>query len=406
MSLSIAAQRPSCRRTMLGLLALALATGCFKQVDPIKSPDAARPAPVEAGNPPAGRPADPPRPPEAKPPEGPRPPSGPRPPDEPDRPITAAERAQVVDALTAALVHDYVFADKAAAIDRALHGRLKRGEYGKVATVQAFVKTVTEDMAAIAHDKHLAIEYSERPIEPFDDHPSPGLEAEEAAEQRYLNHGVFEVRRMKFNIGYLNFNIFGRPAGAGDKLAAAMVLLHDTQSLIVDLRECRGGDTDTVTLAESYLLPANTHILDLHTRATNVTEHAIAKATLAGPRYDADKPVFVLIGEGTRSGCEAFAYAMQSHKRATVIGGHSAGAAYFGGPRRLTEHFMAFIPIGRPIDPITRGDWEGVGVIPAVAAAPGKALDVAERKSIEALLPREPSRRRKESMQKRMAELD
>ena len=171
---------------------------------------------------------------------------------------------------------------------------------------------------------------------------------------------------------------FGRPTAlAGDKIAAAMRLVADTAGLIVDLRDCHGGDTDTVALAQSYLVPARTHLLDMYTRDDNATEHVYATADLAGPRY-LDKPVVILIGDSTASGCEAFAYAMQSRRRATLVGGPTAGAAYFGSPRRLTDHFMAFVPVGRPIDPTTQGDWEGGGVVPAVAAAAERALDAGE----------------------------
>jgi hypothetical protein len=66
---------------------------------------------------------------------------------------------------------------------------------------------------------------------------------------------------------------------------------------------------------------------------------------------------------------------------------------------------MAFVPIGRPIDPITHTNWEGTGVAPAIAAAPDKALEAAERMSLELLQPREPSPKRRAAMQKRISEL-
>ncbi len=87
-----------------------------------------------------------------------------------------------------------------------------------------------------------------------------------------------------------------------------------------------------------------------------------------------------------------------------MIGSHSAGAAYFGDPQRLTAHFLAFIPIGRPVAPIARR-LGGTGVVPALVVDPAKALDVAERKSLEVLQPREKSARRKADMLKRITEL-
>jgi len=377
--------------SLFGLVLVLGSAACARQLEANPPPRAARP--TEAAAPPGVLP----------PPRAPSPPPPGAPPED-DGPITAGERSAVIDALTAALDQHYVFADKAKALGDKLRDRQQHGAYASLARGQAFAHTLTEDMAAVVHDKHLEVRYVEHAVEPVatDDEEAN----QEANEQRYLNYGVFEVRRMRFNIGLVNFNAFGRPvATAADKLAAAMRLLADTEGLIVDLRECHGGDTDTVALAESYFFPAHTHLLDMYQRATNTTEHVHAQAELAGPRYAAAKPMFVLIGEGTASGCEAFAYAMQARKRATVIGGHSAGAAYFGDPRRLTDHFMAFVPIGRPIDPITHGDWEGTGVIPTIAAAPDQALAVAERAVLQVLEPQERNGRRRAAMQKRLAEL-
>jgi len=325
----------------------------------------------------------------------------PAPPPDEDGPITERDRAAAIDALSAALAEHYVFADKARMLGRALHEHLRRGDYAKLDRGLAFARAVTADMIALVHDKHLEVRYVARAIEPVTAAPDP----DEIAEQRYLNHGVFEVRRMKFNLGYLNFNAFGRGPDAAEKLAAAMRLVADTQGLIVDLRDCRGGDTDTVGIAESYFVPAGTHLLDLYTRADNTTEHVRAQASLAGPRYAADKPVYVLIAGTTVSGCEGFAYALQNQKRATLIGDRTAGAAYFGDPRRLTDHFMAFVPIGRPIDPITHGDWEATGVVPAVTTAPDRALAAAERAGLAWLAAHEASPRRRAAMQRRLAEL-
>ena len=389
------------RLTTCGLLGLVLGgAACSRPFEPAR----AEPAKAE----PAARAATPASPADAARPPGP-PPSGgpgqPEPPDE-DGPITAADRAATINALTAALAQHYVFPDKAAALGKKLRERQQHGAYEGFARGAAFARALSEDMIGLVHDKHLEVRYFEHPVPPTEDDKPAEMDEEAAAEMRYNNHGVFEARRMKFNLGYLKFNAFGRPVKlAGDKLAAAMRLLTDTQSLIIDLRECHGGDTDTVLLAESYFLPANTHVLDMYVRSTNTTEPERAVAELAGPRYAATKPVFVLIGEETVSGCEAFAYALQSQKRATVIGGHSAGAAYFGGPRRLTDHFMAFVPVGRPIDPITHGDWESTGVTPTIAVAPEQALAAAERASLQLLEPQQHDKRRQAAMQKRLAEL-
>jgi hypothetical protein len=333
-------------------------------------------------------------------------PASAQPPAEPEHPSTPAQRAELVTQLTAALDQHYVFPDKARKLGQAVRAHLAHGDYDKLTTGERFARAITADLAAIVHDKHLEVRYDDAPSPPPASAGAAGGDPDETAEQRYLNFGVFDVRRLRFNLGYLNFKVFGRPTTlAADKLAAAMRLVADTAGLVVDLRECEGGDPDTVTIAESYLVPARTHLLDMYTRDGGKTEHVLAAAELTGPRFAVDKPVAIVIGDATASGCEAFAYAMQSHHRATVIGGRSAGAAYFGSPHRLTDHFLAFVPDGRPIDPITHGDWEGGGVIPTVAASPEHALDVAEAAILRAIAPHEPSPRRQAAMQQRITEL-
>jgi hypothetical protein len=40
------------------------------------------------------------------------------------------------------------------------------------------------------------------------------------------------------------------------------------------------------------------------------------------------------------------------------------------------------VPVGRPINPITKTDWDGVGVKPDVAVSADAALDEARRRAL------------------------
>lgn len=61
-----------------------------------------------------------------------------------------------------------------------------------------------------------------------------------------------------------------------------------------------------------------------------------------------------------------------------MIGAPTWAGAHPSRSYRIDGHFHAFIPNRRAINPITGSNWEGVGVIPDIAAAPDKALAVAE----------------------------
>jgi len=43
------------------------------------------------------------------------------------------------------------------------------------------------------------------------------------------------------------------------------------------------------------------------------------------------------------------------------------------------DHFTIGVPFGRPINPVTKGDWEGNGVEPDVKVSAADALATAEK---------------------------
>jgi retinol-binding protein 3 len=54
----------------------------------------------------------------------------------------------------------------------------------------------------------------------------------------------------------------------------------------------------------------------------------------------------------------------------------------------LNSHLVAFIPVGRAINPITKTNWEGVGVRPDVPVRENQALDTAYVMALEKQLGR------------------
>jgi hypothetical protein len=64
-------------------------------------------------------------------------------------------------------------------------------------------------------------------------------------------------------------------------------------------------------------------------------------------------------------------------KRVTVVGEKTRGGANPGGLNDLGSNLFVVVPTGRAENPITRGNWGGVGLRPDVQATPEATLETA-----------------------------
>ncbi|MGH8881041.1 MAG: S41 family peptidase, partial [Stackebrandtia sp.] len=115
---------------------------------------------------------------------------------------------------------------------------------------------------------------------------------------------------------------------------------------------------------------------------TGQTRQTWSLAHVPGPRY-LDKPVWVLVGGGTFSGGEEFAYNLQALGRATIVGATTLGGAHVFEYFPLSPTMEFIIPFERAVNPVTGTNWEGTGVEPDVAVSQDEAFDTAYRAALE-----------------------
>nr|BFE79994.1 hypothetical protein GCM10020093_025950 [Planobispora longispora] len=120
-----------------------------------------------------------------------------------------------------------------------------------------------------------------------------------------------------------------------------------------------------VALLCSYLFDEPTHLNDIYDRPGDSTAQFWTLPFVPGPRFGADKPVYVLTSGFTFSGAEEFAYDLQSRKRATVVGERTR-RAHPGVRYRVGAHLKSAVPCGRAINPVTGTNWEGTGIVPDI----------------------------------------
>lgn len=306
-------------------------------------------------------------------------------------PVTPDQRRAVVESLRSALAARYVFPDVAARVGKALADKLAKGGYDGAATPQALAETLQRDLRALGEDGHFRVRFdpSFKPRTESEDRPPTPAEVEDLRVQTARRgFGLARVEILQGNIGYLDVRGFGPAEFVAPAFAGALQVLSGTEALILDLRQNGGGDPESVATLASHLFPVGDarHLNSIYSRLKDSTRQFWTLPNV-GPRYA--RPVYVLTSAFTFSGGEECAYDLQAQKRATIVGEVTGGGANPGSVTALAQGFLAFIPTGRAINPVTGTNWEHVGVKPDVAAPAADALRTAHLVALRAILEKE-----------------
>lgn len=321
----------------------------------------------------------------------------------PDIKLDAASNREVVEGVVRALNKYYVSAEVAKQLETALRNRLKHGDYDKITSAFDLVDALDEHMFEISKDAHLKLAYSHRAGPPVTGEPaiSPDtpqtLEEEEKA-ARENNFGFGKAEILPGNIGYLAMSSFERPVFSGEMAGTAMSFLANTDALIIDLRNSRGGSADMVVFLASYFFDGAEpfRLGDWYTRAENGVQQCWTYPFVPGGRY-LNKPVYILLSRRSFSAVEGFASIMQYHKRALTVGEPTRGGTHPGSMVRVHPNFAVFVPlswfiypagtpvypIGRPVFPDAKTDFRGEGIKPDIAVPAAQALKTAQIAALE-----------------------
>ncbi|NOU20014.1 MAG: S41 family peptidase [Bacteroidales bacterium] len=186
------------------------------------------------------------------------------------------------------------------------------------------------------------------------------------------NFGFSEVKILKDNIGYIKLSEINISEKSLPTLYAAMQFIAHTKALIIDLTDNGGGGSDVGAVLQSYFLPKDIALLEFVSR----TEEKYVDKTvtwLTEKKYD--NPLYIIINGKTGSSAEAFAFTMQTQKRAKIIGKHSAGAAHMNTWFVVNDNLFASISTAAPTIPGTEESWERIGVKPDFEIDAGNEID-------------------------------
>ena len=296
--------------------------------------------------------------------------------------------SEVIRSLSEKLRAYYIFPDVAEKICNGLQKHLDDGDYNGMDEGEFFAYALTAHMQEVCHDEHVWVKWHSEPLPDGEEvlRLSKKWMDDQHIQAKLNNYGFYKVERMAGNVGYLDIRYFHRPSWGGDVAVAAMTFLANMGAIIIDLRKCLGGYPGMISLISSYLISEESVQLgSIYWQDDGTTQQYWTLPYVPGQRLD-DKPLYILVSKETFSGAEGFAYDMQARKRGIIIGEQTDGGAHPGSSYRLNEHFEAFIPIGYLTHPITKQNWEGLGITPDVLTSSEQALKIAHKMVLESII--------------------
>ena len=311
---------------------------------------------------------------------------------QPAAPVSAAteiDAQKVVADVRRILAANYVLADVRPKLDSALTQGLAAGHYN-VSDPSILAERINADLSAVAHDKHLGMQYDPKQSAELAARP-PGAGADDAPpsaddirQATRLNHGITELKVLPGNIRYLNLVGFywGGPK-TGEAYDNAIRFLRDGDAAIIDLRQNGGGSPEAVQYLVSHFLKANQPIVTFFMGANKV-ERFSTLASLPSGRL-VGKPLYVLTSGHTASAAEEFTGHVAGFKLGEIIGDTTAGAGFRNEFFPVVGGYVISVSVGRAVLASTGKDWEGVGIAPTTEIDSGKALEIAQAHALQKL---------------------
>jgi hypothetical protein len=303
--------------------------------------------------------------------------------------IDAAAKQRVVTKVASIMTDTYVDPEIGREMAHHILARHEEGAYAPSADVKSFCSALTSDLRSVSNDRHLFVFYSPEETREVAARKKllPEEEIEEIEKQYYEsarreNFGFRKVEILEGNVGYLELNIFSSIENGADTAAAAMALLSNVDALIIDLRD-NGGGSDMVSFLSSYFFTSEpVELTGTYFRESDSVTRSWTLPDVPGKRLP-DVELYILTSPRTFSAAEDFAYTLQQLKRAVVVGEPTKGGAHPIDVLIVEGEILTQVSIGKSINPITKTNWEGVGVQPDHEVPSSEALAAAHRMALK-----------------------
>ncbi|NHK30891.1 MAG: S41 family peptidase [Asgard group archaeon] len=291
-------------------------------------------------------------------------------------------KLEIINEISKLLVERYIFKDIAKKIEERLLNDYKNGVFDSIDNIQLFASEIEKNFAEVSNDGHLHIMFDPSEMERIIARRELSKEEIKRIHQKKIdgekqsNFGFKKIEILDGNIGYLDLRRFCHTNYAAEIAIAAMNYLSNTDAVIIDLRKNGGGEPEMVLLLASYFLGGRVLFNTIDRPFEEITEQYWTQVHVPGNLMK-EKDLYILTSKRTYSAAESFSYGMKCQKRAMIIGETTGGGAHPLDFHSILDLLVLWLPTGRAINPISKTNWEGVGVEPDISVSSEEAFDKA-----------------------------
>ncbi|MCY3411014.1 MAG: S41 family peptidase [Candidatus Heimdallarchaeota archaeon] len=291
---------------------------------------------------------------------------------------------EIIEQLSTEIKNNYVFPEIANELVEKLHQNTNN--YLQITHARKLEQIITKDLQQWSNDKHFYFEYNPKEAHLGEERGEYQISDEELKIGYHHNYFIRKVECLPGNIGYILINDFFQLEHSGDPIFHALQFLSTTEAIILDVRYNGGGDSDVIQFLISYFLEPKAILLETFSEPRKNREQQLYSLSYVVGRRFPKKPIYILTSSRSASAAEHLAYDLKNLQRASIIGEQTKGAANFPDVIPIAHTFLLWLPIGRPINPHTNGNWEGIGVEPDIKINQDRALYIAHKTAIQEIM--------------------
>jgi len=167
------------------------------------------------------------------------------------------------------------------------------------------------------------------------------------------------------NIGLVKLSRFNGTEKGLQNMKQLFTSFIGVDVVIIDLRNCKGGDADMVKALSGYFFNQPTYLVSTISRKDEKGNREVRERWSVVNELSeqfSNIPLYIMTSMQTFSAAESFSFGLQLTKRATIVGENTGGGGHMNTFFALPGGYGASISVGRTFDGKTDKGFQGTGV--------------------------------------------